>query len=75
VAGSSPDNWYKAKAFFLLSISCDQVDRSAKADLLASGLKALNNLSPPDANARDKTVYQNYVQRLDNVGYELSKSV
>ena len=74
VAGSSPDNWYKAKAFFLLSISCDQVDRSAKADLLASGVKALNNLSPPDANARDKTVYQNYVQRLDNVGYELSKS-
>lgn len=74
VAGSSPDNWYKAKAFFLLSNTCDQVDRSAKADLLSSALKALSNLSPPDANARDKTIYQSYVQRLDNVGYEVSKS-
>ena len=73
VAGSGPDNSDKAKAFFLLSITCDQVDRSRKADLLLSGLKALNSLSKPEANARDKTIYQSYVQRLDNAGYELTK--
>jgi hypothetical protein len=73
VAGSSPDNSDKAKAFLLLSVACDQVDGSKKADLLLSGLKALNNLSHPDTNARDKTIYQTYVQRLDNAGYELSK--
>ena len=73
VAGSGPDNSDKAKAFFLLSVACDQVDGSKKADLLLSGIKALNNLSKPDANARDKTIYQTYVQRLDNSGYELTK--
>jgi hypothetical protein len=73
-AASGPDNFDQAKGFFLLSVSCDQVDASRKADLLSSGLKALNNLSKPDANARDKTRYENYVQRLDNTGYELSKS-
>jgi hypothetical protein len=73
VAGSGPDNLDKAKAFFLLSITCDQVDRSRKTDLLLSGLKALNSFVKPDANARDKTMYQSYVQRLDNTGYELTK--
>ena len=73
VAASGPDNSDKAKAFFLLSVTCDPVDGSKKADLLLSGLKALNNLSMPDANARDKTMYQTYVQRLDNAGYELTK--
>lgn len=73
VAGSGPDNSDKAKAFFLLSVTCDQVDGSKKADLLLSGLKALNNLLKPDANARDKTIYQSYVQRLDNAGYDLAK--
>lgn len=72
VAGSDSDNSEKAKAFLLLSVTCEQVDGSMKADLLLSALKALNNLSKPDANGRDKT-YQTYVQRLDNVGYELSK--
>jgi hypothetical protein len=72
-AASGPDNFDKAKGFFLLSVSCDQVDPARKADLLSSGLKALNNLSKPDANARDKTSYENYVQRLDNTGYELTK--
>jgi len=73
VAGSSPDNWDKAKAFFLLSVTCDQVDGSRKADLLLSGLKALNNISESDMNARDKALYQSFAQRLDNLGYELSK--
>src|SRR6185295_266237 len=72
VAGSDSDNSEKAKAFLLLSLACDQVDESRKADLLLSALKALNNLSKPDANGRDNT-YQTYVQRLDNVGYELTK--
>lgn len=73
VAASNPDNTDKAKAFFLLSVACDQVDGSKKADLLLSGIKALNNLAKPDANARDRTAHQTYVQRLDNSGYELTK--
>ena len=73
VAGSSSDNWDRAKAFFLLSGTCDQVDNSKKADLLLSGLKALNNVSESDMNARDKTIYQSFAQRLDNVGYDLSR--
>jgi hypothetical protein len=73
VAGSSSDNWDKAKAFFLLSVTCDQVDGSRNADLLLSGLKALNNVSESDMSARDKTIFQSFAQRLDNVGYDLSK--
>lgn len=73
VAESGPDNLDKTKAFFILSVACDQVDGSRKADLLLSGIKALNNLSKPDANARHKTIYQTYVQGLDNSGYELTK--
>jgi hypothetical protein len=46
-----------------------------KADLLLSSLKALNNLSPPDPNTRDKSAYQTYVQRIDNVGYELTRAL
>jgi hypothetical protein len=73
VAGSVPNTLEKAKAFFLLSVACDQVDEARKADLLLSALKALNNFSKPDANVRDKTISQTYVQRLDNLGYEVSK--
>jgi hypothetical protein len=73
VAESSSDNWDKAKAFFLLSVTCDQVDGSRNADLLLSGLKALNNVSESDMSARDKTIFQSFAQRLDNVGYDLSK--
>lgn len=73
VATSSADNTDKAKAFFILSVACDQVDGSKKADLLSSGIRAMNNLSKPDASARDKAVYQTYVQLLDNSGHELSK--
>jgi hypothetical protein len=73
VAESSSDNWDKAKAFFLLSVTCDQVDGSRNADLLLSGVKALNNVSESDMSARDKTIFQSFGQRLDNVGYDLSK--
>jgi hypothetical protein len=72
-AAAGPDNTQKAKAFLLLSITCDQVDSSKKADLLLSGINALNNIAAPDVGARDKTTYQNYIQRLDNSGYELTK--
>jgi hypothetical protein len=74
VAESDPNTSDKAKAFFLLSVTCDQVDESRKADLLSSGIKALNNFSKPDPSAREKTIYQTYVQRLDNSGYELTKA-
>ena len=73
IAESGPDNSDKAKAFFLLSLTSDQVDRSRKADLISSGVKALNSLSTPDTNARENTIYQTYVQRLDNAGYELTR--
>lgn len=73
VAASGSDNTDKAKMFFLLSVTCDQVDGTRKADLLLSGIKAMNSLSKPDANARDKAMYQDYVQRLDNTAHELTK--
>ena len=74
VAASGPESPNKAKAFFLLSVVCEQVDRTQKAGLLLSGIKAMNNFSPPDASARDTTAYQTYVQRLDNSGHELAKA-
>ncbi|HKV35368.1 MAG TPA: hypothetical protein VJP89_13620 [Pyrinomonadaceae bacterium] len=72
-AAASSDDAQKAKAFFLLSLTCDQVDLSKKAELLLAGVNALNNIAAPDAGVRDNTIYQNYVQRLDNSGYELTK--
>ena len=73
VAASVTNDVEKAKAFFLLSVTSDQIDESKKADLLLSGIKALNNLSKPETDAGDKAIYQDYVQRLDNLGYELTK--
>lgn len=73
VAGSGSDPADEAKAFFLLSVACEQVDATKKADLLLSGVKALNSFSPPETTAREKPIYQTYVQRLDNSGYELIK--
>ena len=73
VAGSGSDNSDQAKAFLLLSVACDQVDVSRKAELLLSAVKTLNNLPKPDANESNRTIYHNYVRRLDNVGYELTK--
>jgi hypothetical protein len=74
VADSATDTSEKAKALFLLSVASAQVDESKRADLTLSGIKTLNNLSQPDRGARDKTIYQTYVQRLDNSGYELTKA-
>jgi hypothetical protein len=74
VAASGPDDMEKARAFFLLSLICDAIDITKKPDLLLSGIKVLNNLTNPDFTARDKTIYQNYVQRLDNMGYALTRS-
>jgi len=73
VAASNTNDLEKAKAFFLLSIISDQVDKSKKADLLLSGIKALNNVPTPETDAGDKTIYQDYVQLLDNTGHELTK--
>jgi hypothetical protein len=73
IAASGSENSDKAKAFFLLSLACDQVDAAKKAEMLLSGIKAMNNFSKPDADARNKTVYQTYVQRLDNSAQELTK--
>jgi hypothetical protein len=73
VAASGTKETEKAKAFFLLSVTCDQVDGSKKASLLLSGINSLNNLPKPDPGAHDETIYQNYVERLNNAGYELTK--
>ena len=73
IAETDTDPITKAKAFVLLTMVCDQIDRSQKADLLLSGVKALNDFPKPDSTARDKTKYQTYVQRLDNSAYELTK--
>ena len=74
VAASAPDETPKAKSFFLLSLTCEQVDSTRKADLLLSGINALNNLATPNADAPDKTIYQNYILSLDNSGYEMTKA-
>lgn len=73
VAASALDNTDKAKSFFLLSLTCDQVDGFKKTDLLLTGINALNNFAKLDHGPNDKTAYQDYVQRLDNSGYELTK--
>ena len=68
VAASATNDIEKANAFFLLCAISDHVDRSKKADLLLSGVKALNSLSKPEKDAED------YVQRLDNLGHELTRA-
>lgn len=74
VAASGTNETEKAKAFFLLSVTSDQVDGSKKANLLLSGINALNNLAKPDPGAHDETPYQNYVERLNNAGFELTRA-
>jgi hypothetical protein len=74
VAGSVSQEQDKAKAFLILSLSCDLADVQKKGELLQSAIKALNNLPKPDSGERDpKSSYQNYVRVLDNTGYELTK--
>ena len=72
-AASASNETHKAKAFFLLSVTAEQVDPTKQPELLLAGVNALNNLTAPDVSTRDKTIYQQYVQRLDNAGYELTK--
>lgn len=73
IAAAVLNNTEKAKAFFMLSVMCDWVDESKKAELLHSGIKALNNLSRPDPKANNMEPYQQYVRSLDNTGHELTK--
>jgi uncharacterized protein YnzC (UPF0291/DUF896 family) len=73
IAAAISDNIEKAKAFFLLSISCDQTDESRKAELLKSAIKALNNVSEPDSRASDTQPYYQYVRNLDSTGYQLTR--
>jgi len=73
VAAAISDNIEKAKAFFFLSISCDQTDESQKAGLLESAIKALNNVSEPDSRASDTQPHYQYVRDLDSTGYQLTR--
>lgn len=70
VADSVPDDFEKAKSLILLSIICDQVDESKKAQLLLSSVKALNGLNKPKT-PRDQEPYQAYVRKLDQTGYHV----
>jgi hypothetical protein len=74
IADASSDNAEKAKAFFLLSITCDIADESQRAELLESGIRVLNNLFKPASIGNEKEAYQEYVRSLDNAGNELRKS-
>lgn len=67
---SISDNFEKAKSFILLSIICDQVDESKKAQLLLSSVKALNNLNKP-TTPRGEEPYQEYVRYLDSTGFQV----
>lgn len=68
VADSVPDEFEKATSLILLSIICDQVDESKKAQLLLSSIKALNGLNKP-TTPREQEPYQAYVRKLDQTGY------
>lgn len=70
VAESISGEFEKAKAFLLLSIRCDQVDESKKAQLLLSSIKTLNSSNKP-TTPRDQQPYQEYVRNFDNTGYQV----
>lgn len=70
IADSVSDDFEKAKSLILLSIICDQVDESKKAQLLLSSVKALNGLYKP-TTPRDQEPYQAYVRQLDKTGYQI----
>ena len=71
IAGAGANDIEKTKAFFLLSLTCDPVDESRMAELLQSGIKALNNLNAPDSKD-DRESYQEYIRTLDNTGHQLT---
>mgnify|MGYP003288342604 CR=1 FL=1 len=70
IAETISDGFEKAKAFLLLSITCNQVDESQKAQLLLSCVKALNSLNKP-TTPREHAPYQEYLRNLDNTGYQV----
>ena len=70
VADSVSDDFEKAKSLILLSIICDQVDESKKAQLLLSSVKVLNSLDKP-TTPRDQEPYQEYVRKLNQTGYQI----
>lgn len=70
IAEAITDDFEKAKAFLLLSITCDQTDDSKKAHLVLSSVKALNSLNKP-TTPRGQTLYQEYVRNLDSTGYQV----
>lgn len=70
VVDSVSDDFEKAKSLILLSIICDQIDESKKAQLLLSCVKALNGLDKPTM-PRDHEPYQEYVGELDKTGYQI----
>ena len=70
VADSVSDHFEKSKSLILLSIICDQVDDSKKAQLLLSSVKVLNDLDKP-TTPRDQESYQEYVRKLDQTGYQI----
>lgn len=72
IAESIADEFEKAKAFLLLSMTCEQVDESQQAPLLLSSVKALNNLNRP-TTPRNQAPYQEYVRNLDSTGYQVIK--
>ena len=70
IAESISGEFEKAKAFLLLSIRCEQVDESKKAQLLLSSIKALNSSNKP-TTPRDQQPYQEYLRNLNNTGYQV----
>jgi hypothetical protein len=70
VSDSVSDDFEKAKSLIMLSIICDQVDESKRAQLLLSSVKALNGLDKP-TTPRDQEPYQEYVGKLDKTGYQI----
>jgi len=72
VSESISDVFEKAKSFILLSIICDEVDESKKAQLLISAVKVLNDLNKP-TTPRDQEPYQEYLRNLDSTGYQIMR--
>jgi hypothetical protein len=64
------EEFERAKAFLLLSMTCEQVGETQQAPLLVSSIKALNSLNKP-TTTRNQAPYQEYVQSLDSVGYQV----
>jgi len=73
-ADGAADNFERAKAFLTLSLFSDAADESAKPRLLEAAVKALDRVTRPDANARDRKPFQEYLRELNKTGYLLSSA-